>query len=407
MNKIILFVVTIFVACFSLWGNDGAGVYNPNIGLFSIQNSNAISMDDEIVNIYLDSVSVLFHFRNTTNKPQKVTIGFPILNFPSIQWSPGQIGTGITINNDNYRKYMNDVERYYNFKTKVNGILVDRKLVYSPYEKNIDEKVDTFWFVLELTFKPNEVIQIEDSYNYAPDLSHSSLGDKYETYTYILKTGATWSEPIGKTKIYFHESKKTKGDSFDFEYGRKSTTSESYSYEPTGIENENNTISWEMENWIPEKDLEISKSLTISSVGEYGVLAYLLGNSGYFTYNQSRAITYRSEKDGTIGSYDIQYLAKMSGEQYKNLINIIYLECFVDCNRKETNTEKSRELKKIVAKILRNSIYALHGYQFNDQKLYKYFSYFDWYKAIEKYDNNISNTEKEMINSLLLIEKTY
>lgn len=67
------------------------------------------------------------------------------------------------------------------------------------------------------------------------------------------------------------------------------------------------------------------------------------------------------------------------------------------------------ELNKLDSKelaILRNSIYAKHGYIFSTEEVSEYFSQFSWYKPLSKdVGKKLNNIDKENIKNIIAIEK--
>ncbi|WFD11510.1 YARHG domain-containing protein [Tepidibacter hydrothermalis] len=67
------------------------------------------------------------------------------------------------------------------------------------------------------------------------------------------------------------------------------------------------------------------------------------------------------------------------------------------------------ELNKLDSKelaILRNSIYAKHGYIFSTEEVSEYFSQFSWYKPLSKdVEKKLNNIDKENIKNIIAIEK--
>ena len=85
MKQLSLIAFALAGALFSVFADDSAGYINPTLGGFVIQNSTAIEMTDEVVEIWEDHVKVTFHFTNLTDEPQKVTVGFPVTSSQFIQ----------------------------------------------------------------------------------------------------------------------------------------------------------------------------------------------------------------------------------------------------------------------------------------------------------------------------------
>jgi len=57
--------------------------------------------------------------------------------------------------------------------------------------------------------------------------------------------------------------------------------------------------------------------------------------------------------------------------------------------------------------LLRNCFYAIHGYEFKNQKTREYFQNFPWYKVAPDFsESNLNTTEKENIELIKNVEKS-
>ena len=76
----------------------------------------------------------------------------------------------------------------------------------------------------------------------------------------------------------------------------------------------------------------------------------------------------------------------------------------------EHKKEELNDLSDFELMFLRNYVYALHGYEFQNEELFAIFSMFSWYYPQgwknETIDDELSEKEKQLINDILELEKS-
>lgn len=427
MKKNILFIISIFITlkCFA---DDGHGWINPFLGGFEIQESSSIEMTDEVVEIWEDHVKVKFHFTNMTGEHQKVTIGFPV------NWRK-QTGSREDSNkpledNELIRK---EIIEFYDFNSTCNGKPLKRRLISNARENpdDYEDKCD-FWFIAELSFAPNQVLEVIDEYNHEASKWDDSIGWQEETYNYVLRTGSSWSNEIKKATILFHtrpeawlggayvvpEKKRSfdgtlrnftvSTDSWDVMFGNFMVymLDELYqyscacSYKPTHIDYnmETNvaTVTWILENIKPVDDWIVSY-LGIGRADIGFLIPFTLMKSELEKIPEfTKLDNYFNEISYSYSDEDIK--KKISGttrEEMNQIIADVYKRAF-------THSPKITQQSSIIAQFLINSIYALHGYQFKNNKWTDMFSKFSWYKpeTSSVSEKDFSIDEQNMINNL-------
>lgn len=427
MKKNILFIISIFITlkCFA---DDGHGWINPFLGGFEIQESSSIEMTDEVVEIWEDHVKVKFHFTNMTGEHQKVTIGFPV------NWRK-QTGSRVDSNkpledNELIRK---EIIEFYDFNSTCNGKPLKRRLISNARENpdDYEDKCD-FWFIAELSFAPNQVLEVIDEYNHEASKWDDSIGWQEETYNYVLRTGSSWSNEIKKATILFHtrpeawlggayivpEKKRSfdgtlrnftvSTDSWDVMFGNFMVymLDELYqyscacSYKPTHIDYnmETNvaTVTWILENIKPVDDWIVSY-LGIGRADIGFLIPFTLMKSELEKIPEfTKLDNYFNEISYSYSDEDIK--KKISGttrEEMNQIIADVYKRAF-------THSPKITQQSSIIAQFLINSIYALHGYQFKNNKWTDMFSKFSWYKpeTSSVSEKDFSIDEQNMINNL-------
>jgi hypothetical protein len=89
----------------------------------------------------------------------------------------------------------------------------------------------------------------------------------------------------------------------------------------------------------------------------------------------------------------------------------IYLDSFgghYDTNGQDYMFTVLRSLDKAELRLVRNGIYAKHGYRFNSPDLLKYFSQYDWYKGTKtNVDSELTEDEKIVITFIRQMEANY
>ncbi len=166
--------------------------------LIPIKNDAVRMVDEHVVlegQLYKDQldawkVTVSFHFKNESDKEQKLQMGFP---FPKmVSEVPDR-----PVNVPHGRK-PNDW-LIYDFKASVRGKAVKPKEVLLKNVMKVEEDSPySYAQVWDVTFKPGEEIEVVNSY-----LTGVTLNVMQMQYaTYVLKTGANWKDgKIGRSLI--------------------------------------------------------------------------------------------------------------------------------------------------------------------------------------------------------------
>ncbi len=166
--------------------------------LIPIKNDAVRMVDEHVVlegQLYKDQldawkVTVSFHFKNESDKEQKLQMGFP---FPKmVSEVPDR-----PVNVPHGRK-PNDW-LIYDFKASVRGKAVKPKEVLLKNVMKVEEDSPySYAQVWDVTFKPGEEIEVVNSY--LTGVTSNSILMQYANY--VLKTGANWKESkIGRSLI--------------------------------------------------------------------------------------------------------------------------------------------------------------------------------------------------------------
>ena len=411
MKRTILLSILVFFLRMYIFADDAHGYINPTLGGFVIQNSTAIEMTDEVVDIWEDHVKVKFHFTNLTDETQKVTVGFPV------KWEErtgvGSLGEDQSI--DDTPELRAKIEDFYKFKSTCNGKVLARKLIANARKNpgKYEDKCD-FWFVTELTFAPKQVLEVIDEYNHGSSGWSDSIGWGRETWEYVLTTGSSWANVIKSATIIFHSKlKEFCWESYKYPFtiwmlDDMSYYSCSFSYEPKSIVYDKaideTVITWVLKNIKPEKNWKASITtalycVPLESSDAYDVIVNVLWDE-LVKIPEYKEVLDRKMMEKSV-TYTVNYLEKelipelTAEEFYKDVVVFTYERAF-------TEFQPKTKVASTYAQFLINSIYALHGYKFKNEKWANIFSRFSWYKPVNSIisEKEFSDEEQAIINHL-------
>lgn len=401
-----VFITTLFILGFVLlpcFADDGHGYIDPYLGGFVIEQSDSIEMTEEIVEIWEDHVKVTFWFTNLEDTPQDVTIGFPVESFRNEKEKKSRWDDGLPLlDNEEDRK---QIEDFYQFTSTCNGQELPRTLVANAHKvtDEYDDELFDFWFTSELHFEANEVLEVVDEYHYgkAGWVDSMGFGDTY--CEYILTTGSSWANVIKKATIYFHTSE-YKGrfyhDDWILDFDEMSCYYTHCSYEPTSItfdEDQGCLFTWELQDIKPDTNWVFSThsgSRLDAVIHDADIILFLLKDElqsipEYYQKIYDKYWYYFDNED-----YEGKRVRTINRIDYKILINTFYSYGF-------TTAQPKTEAASIYAQFLINSIYALHGYQFQNAKWTDIFSQFSWYKPSAGFSEaSFTAEEQAMIKRL-------
>lgn len=426
-----VFITTLFILGFVLlpcFADDGHGYIDPYLGGFVIEQSDSIEMTEEIVEIWEDHVKVTFWFTNLEDTPQDVTIGFPVESFRNEKEKKSRWDDGLPLlDNEEDRK---QIEDFYQFTSTCNGQELPRTLVANAHKvtDKYDDELFDFWFTSELHFEANEVLEVVDEYHVHPNYWNNSTGWWAETYNYVLTTGSSWANVIKKATILFH----TRPEAWlggAYEVPEKSTRHDgttinfkapvdcwivswgvpmvyvldelqqyrcACSYEPTRIEynpeTSEVTVIWILEDIKPVDDWIVYYEGIGRADGGF-LIPFTLMRSELEKIPDFTRLDYYFED---MWSDDViqQRIAETTREDMSQMIADVYKRAF-------THSPKVTQQASIISQFLINSIYALHGYQFQNAKWTDIFSQFSWYKPSAGFSEaSFTAEEQAMIKRL-------
>ena len=360
--KAILSLLTLLLAI-PLYGNDG--VYLTRGGVFYPISESKISLEKEILSFRAQDkmcrVDILFEFNNPESVDRKLIVGFQ---------APSAYGdvTGIVRN----------TSQITNFEVVSNGEVLPYKLKKAKGEngelkdpediqfEDFDPAI--FIYLFELTFKPGS-----NTINHSYSFPASTNVTFNQFYNYILTTGSKWADgkikdlsvrfDMGDNK-YFYVHDVFDGNAKWSIVGSGKMTNESFHTYPDVVGKMVRINSGILQ--IDVADLEPKKNI------EFGII-----NENTF----STALE--------IGKHD-------------KLVTAMRLLTF------KSDFYNGDNLTKEDLRLMRNTIYAQHGYVFKNEELQNYFLEFDWYipnPNLTAEQINLSEKENSFISEILQREK--
>ncbi|WP_243347927.1 YARHG domain-containing protein [Parabacteroides sp. FAFU027] len=222
-----------------------------------------------------------------------------------------------------------DSESLRHFTCQINN----KKTEVRPLSQKITEELDTAevnyerWYCWDTNFKPNETLLIWNTYV----ANWGGSADGTLLISYLIGTGRTWHETIGDGKITFDFSDLVSQSFVD-------TTGYGTHKLSPGMTRQvyNDSIVYSFKNYYPDWGEQYSVSL--------------LPFWKYYAYNDT--ISTNPYKEGR-GEFSFEY-----------------------------------KYTKPTLRLMRNEVYARHGYIFKDEALNTYFRKFKWYKPNPKFEMN-------------------
>lgn len=333
MKSTFTILFTLFMTLFA-FGNDG--VYLTHGGIIYPTKESKVSLDKEILSFSVQDkvcrVDILFEFNNPENVERKLIIGF-------------QAPTAAGDVSDN----VSNTNQISDFTILANGKILPYQLKVATCEdcelkepKDIEfsqSEQGVFVYLFELTFKPG-INKINHSYSFPA----SSNVEYDQFYNYILTTGSKWAG--GKIKNLTV--------SFDLGYNKYFYVSDVFGKNANwSIIGSGKITNETFQNY----DNDTQKMVRIMS----GRLQIDIAN-------------FEPKKNIEFGIIHEHTFFTASSKQIANNLFLALKHQTLDMNYFE-----EKELTKEELKIVRNMIYAQHGYAFKNKDLQDYFAQFEWY----------------------------
>lgn len=394
-NSIVVFVFVLAVS--SVFADDAKVYYDPTVGGMILSNSSEIEMTEEVINIWESKVKVTFDFKNLTDKTISVTMGFPVYPHDLTDQE-----SEVTLPEEELKK---KIIEWFDFKSTCNDKPLERRL-----EKSADENY-SYWYVSDVVFGPHETLKITDAYNNGWYCYRSSIGDSEQRLDYVLVTGSSWANPIGKMKINFYSKgiMYVREKSFNLDSTLEDTLIHYEFFEkPDSVildkKSEYYVYTWTFENIKPKKNWYLKEYLgyyycdyypSLIIYSEYLLKEKNLINSVYNGLNNDfgRFTNEEYYTNCTGRSYHFDYKALTQNNTNSDEMsaakviaqNLTAQEFYQDLVELYECSYKPCYGFQLCKKTKCTSIYALHGYKFKNDDWTKLFENFCWYKG-EKTD---------------------
>jgi hypothetical protein len=331
MDNRLKMIGIILIVCISVKANDGAYLSRGSV-IYPI-NETKISLKKEILSFNVvdrvSQVNIYFEFFNPEQTERKILVGFQA-PYPS-----GDLSYSLSSNT-----LISD------FKVIKDGSLLPYKIKYSKCENcelkdtlilQNPEEYGIYVYLFEVNFKPGKNI-VFHSYDFPA--SRNVVAD--QIYRYILTTGSKWAgDSIKDFTLQIDMGKNSY-----FYVNDIFPKNAEWTIVGTGKIGQTNTSR---PYWVFKMVRILSGKLEISAKDFIPTNNLDFGIAGPYSYNGNL-----SNKDGILES---------------NIRTANFLT--MDLNRLSFTKDELL--------ILRNAVYAFHGYQFKNKDLLNYFSNCDWY----------------------------
>jgi hypothetical protein len=374
----------------------------------------SLYLEEEHVTMEKDGVIAKFTVVNPTNKAIRTEMGFPL----QASWTDPDNADSSESQNRCEETWTGQGYNPEAIEVQVNGEEV-------PYRIDCPKKGD-YTLVLNwtMTFPPGKKTEFTVNYpliSASTGMDNPGIGSKnIEEWSYIVRTGAYWSRPIGKARFEFCgeaaalkcdrpiHSRETKWSTDGYRQVERSI--ESIKPVHSAIDCEKKCIVWERKNWVPKKDDDISVRMTTES-------------SSYNYFDGTDAGDYFmkfwcGKEAPNIEGIEPKQFGSISGVSSK-LLNPQNIESVIVASYVHSGGESesmngdwsnpffilpehlAAEYGALLFRYLRNWIVAKHGHQFKDPALQACFA------GIETRKEAITPTERKNIDFLQGQEKLY
>lgn len=363
MMRILAFSICFISISSSLIANDG--IYISGGGQIYPVKESSISMDKEILSFVVRNqictVDVYFEFLNPSDKPRKTLVGFqapfPIGDF--------QLDNKSKIHIKNFKVNVNNLDLPVEIKA---ASCEDCPLVALDKVNFSEDNYGAIYvFLFEVTFKPGLNI-VKHTYNF-PASKGVYLN---QSYNYILNTGSKWANgtikdfelniDLGSNRTIFVHDVFPKSAKWTTIGEGKIIKSEKLHHPPN----------------LSQKWVRINQGTLKIHVKDF----HPVGNIDFGIYNIHSMLVPPNDNEGKVKLAMYWLTLEIYGEKY------------------------SWNLSEL--RILRNAIYAFHGYVFKSADLDRYFKKCDWYfpnPNLKIEDIKLSSEQQRFVEEIIRMEK--
>ncbi len=190
-------------------------------------------------------VQASFHLFNTSNAAESMQAVFPLTRL-KCPWLAGPGAWSFHENAIDENSFQVSIDGQ---PVPIQPLTTTTLITQRPagISSEIELKCQTTWKQFSVTFSPRRDVRIQVGYTMRPpspfELGDGMTGYPWDSFTYILKTGAPWSGPIGQVDLSMELPEPAKREQF--------------LKLPAGYHINKNTIRWRWQNLEPVQDFEV------------------------------------------------------------------------------------------------------------------------------------------------------
>ncbi len=238
----------------ALWADDGVAYIYPDGSGLELVNDERVTMLAETVDVRVVEdikvkVDAVFWVKNLTDKKVKIKVAFPFKGF----WGDEgeyEYYSDEEIDKDETMPDLPFAGDSMHFVSLVDGKAVKTKMIRN---KNAQDDYD-FYYVWDLSFEPGQKRRLQTRYNTVWNWWSNNMAEFGYSFSYVLLSGATWAGPIKSALIRVQIPQKVRP--FFDDTAIQSWTKvvpKHYRVKPDYSE-----IVWRFEDWEPDQDLNIT-----------------------------------------------------------------------------------------------------------------------------------------------------
>jgi hypothetical protein len=351
-----------------------------DIGHYTIPPEASVPFPEKNDHILLDTVFVtinadkksntinsesIFNFQNTSDEPQSVIMGFPIVTLRGLGVSGlNNFKVKVGLKEQEILFISENVSKYKDIPTDYSIVLTSNNESFKIYQHpDGKDKEKTIWGGVYTTIIYWEYLFSRKQHQ---KFIIEYQANNWKSILYVIDTAASWKGDVKnmiiKIKYPIH---------IPFHY---------LNLYPSGCEYRTNEVEWNFKNYDVSMGRQIGAILIDDKWIEEDINSF---PKDFFKYRSVENVNYKLDKQY------FHYYAKISQEE-NDSIELV----------------KSPEYVLNEVSLIRNEIYARKGYTFKNSKYQNYFSKKTWYKPDPKFSfSKLNYIEKRNANYLKSIEE--
>ena len=343
------------IFCNPSFANDGHFTPGYNPGAPFSKQSKYIKMVSEKVTFKNNKIETIFVFKNLKNKPQKISIGFPI---------DGPRNSKI-LNNE-------AVQKQFNFQTTIDGKKEKRNIKRIQNKKGKHRYV----FFTKILFKPGQTIEVKNTYTQEPESASSTIVFYYNEISYIASTGSSWAGVIDHGEFIFHiPIEKDINTRIIYEPGVVGSRLLNFIITNQkkaivlNVSKKSSIVRLVYKKYKPDFDLKIHWGTVWNPVEVFGFMYF-----DFFTNINDYLGNISDQTKSKFFYQMVDTLKDRKDDYFHSILTLIKIKYFLK------DSKAKHIYKELPIEFLENSLLALHGYSFTDKNYQTFFSRFNWYK---------------------------